>query len=162
MVNPRVAFERRKAWLSSHNVKSETDLQFIVYTLAFDRSAEPTGGDPGGPFQQAFPANATLVLGIQGSCIPDGQPDNPFVLANDRYRVLFQYNANQMGLVVAATGTIAGGIASSVFGQFGDAFPARELALEANDVISGNVQNLTPEHIRGTLSFHCLVWKYAQ
>jgi hypothetical protein len=160
MVNPHVAFQRQQEWLRRHGVKVERDLQFIVYTRAITRAAEPAGGDPGTPISVQFPSNATLVLGIQGTCIPTGQPVNPFIAPNDRYRVAFQYNANSIGLVTPDG--IPGGLASAVFGQYGDQFPARELSLEANDTIAATVQNVTPEEIRVSLAFHCLIWKFAQ
>jgi len=161
MVNPHVAYTRQCDWLKKHGVQREDQMRMLVYTVPWDRPAEPVGGDPGGPVPQSFPNGATLVLGIIASCIPTGQPDNPFVAPMDRFRIRFQYNANQSGLVVGNPADI-GGIASTIFGPFGDQFPAREIPLEANDVVNATVQNLTPEALRGTISYHCLIWKQGQ
>ena len=167
MVNAHVAWERRKEWLRAvlrMPTLQESDMRYIAYTTPFDRPAEPANGDTGQNLPQQFPNGGTLVLGIEGSCIPsppDEQPVNPFVLALDRFRVLFQYNANQSGLVVGNPQTI-GGLASSVFSQYGDQFPAIEIPLAANDTILANVQNVTSGRIRGNLTYHCLIWKQGQ
>ena len=160
MVNPHVAFERNKNWLSKHGVKQETDLQYLVQVKNFSRPAQPAGGDTGQPDSVRFPFKCSLVLGIQMTCRPDGQPTNPFIEALDRFRVSFQYNANSIGLVT--TDQSQGGAASTIAGRFGDTFPARELALEAQDTIAQLVQNITPDAIVGTIAYHCLIWKYAQ
>lgn len=164
MVNPHVAYERQKAWLKKHGVDLESQMRMLVYTLPFDRPAEPAGGDSGQNVSQSFPNGATLVLGVIASSIPsppDEQPVNPFVLPMDRFRIRFQYNANQSGLVVGDPAD-TGALASTVFGPFGDQFPAREIPLEANDVINATVQNMTSGRIRGNISYHCLIWKQGQ
>jgi hypothetical protein len=161
MVNPHVAYERQKAWLRTHGVEREDQLRMIAYTVPWTRPAEPVGGDPGTNVPQAFPNGATLVLLVLASCIPTGEPDNPFVGPFDRFRIRFQYNANQSGLVVGNPSD-TGGLGSTVFGPFGDQFPAREIPLEANDVINATVQNVTPEVIRGNITYHCLIWRQGQ
>ncbi|MBV8982252.1 MAG: hypothetical protein JO086_15220 [Acidimicrobiia bacterium] len=109
---------------------------------------------------QAFPARVTLVLGIQGGCTPDTQPQNPYIVGNQRYRVGFQYNSNSVGLVTPFG--MQGALAETIFGLWGDQFPARELVLEANDTIAQTVQNVSDTAITGTISYHCLIWKFAQ
>lgn len=160
MVNPHVAFQRQIRFLKAHKVEREDQLQFIVYTRNWTRPAEPADGDLGAIDQQQFPSTCTLLLGVVGTCTPTGQPQNPLLLANDRWRVSFQYNANSLGLVTPFG--VQGASATTVFGQFGDQFPAREIAMEANDTIQQTIQNITPDVIRGSLSYHCLVYKYAQ
>ncbi len=162
MVNPHVAFLRRKDWLSTKGIRSLDDMQEIDYN--FTRPATPAGGDTAGtgPQNQPFPSRATMILGIFGSAIPDTQPSNPFVNGNQRYYLSFQYNVAQQGLVIPSSGF--GGLAETVFGQFGDQFPAMEICLEANDQISVNVQSSAASDvaIHGTILYRCLVYKYAQ
>ncbi len=164
MVNPHVAFLRRKDWLASKGIKSLADMQELDFTYNWTRPATPNGGDTTGtgPQNQPFPARATMVLGIYGSAFPDTQPGNPFVPGNQRYYTSFQYNVNQQGLVVPNSGF--GGLAETVFGQFGDQFPGLEICLEANDQISVNIQSsaVSDTAIHGTILYRCLVYKYAQ
>ena len=164
MVNPHVAWQRRQefARAMTRNPKlTLSDMRFIAYEVPIDLAAEPAGGDAGTPIPQAFPNGVTLVLGISASVKPDGQPINPFIEALDRFRILFQYNANQSGLMVGNPMSI-GGIASAVFGRRGDMFPAIEIPLGANETILATAQNITPERLRGNIVYHCLIWKQGQ
>lgn len=164
MVNPHVAYERQKHWLKAHGVEREDQMRMLAYTLPFDRPAEPVAGDSGQTLSQPFPNGATLVLGVMASCIPsppEEQPVNPFVDPLDRFRIRIQYNANQSGMVVGEPFDI-GALASTVFGPYGDQFPAREVPLEANDIVSALIQNMTQGRIRGNLTYHCLIWKQGQ
>lgn len=163
MVNANVAFERQREILKSKGCTSPNQLQPLIYIQNWTRPATPDAGDvSGAPVNQSFPSEITLVLGIMSDCTPDTQPANPFILGNQRFRQSFQYNVGQQGLVIANGGQ--GGLASTIYSQYGDQFPFRELVLRANDVISGIVQstNASDTAITGTTAFHCLVWKYAQ
>lgn len=160
MVNPHVAFQRHARWLKDARVENETDLRFMTYTQNFDVQPEGSPGERTG-LSQKFPSGATLLLGILATCTPVGQPVNPFLTALQRFRLFLAYTSNQDGLVTSADGG-DGATAESVFGQEGDQFPARELRILQNDVIGGTIQNVTPERLRGSLTFHCLIWKYSQ
>lgn len=155
MLNPDRAFDQFKAILAGIGIKKLADLRPLSFVLNFTVPATADLAAPTTRFlPQLFPAGA-VILGIKGDCFPEGQPVNPFLIGNERFRVRLSYNTSD-GLVTNF------GIAQTIFGRENDEFPQRALFLEANQVIQTEIQNLTPEQIRVDIAFHCLVWRYAQ
>lgn len=155
MINPDRAFAQFAHLLRKVGITKLADLRPLSYVLNF---TVPATADLDAPSErtlaQLFPAGA-LVLGIQGACFPEGQLQNAFIAGLDRFRIAISYNTSD-GLVTDF------GIGSSIFGREGNVYPQRALFMEANQTQQVRIQNLTPEQIRVSVAFHCLVWRYAQ
>lgn len=153
-LNPDRAFSQFKHLLAPLGIKQVADLRPIVYGLTF---TVPPSADLNAPITrslpQQFPAGA-LVLGVKGACTPEGQPQNAFMPALDRFAVRLTYNTSD-GLIPQFV------VGSAIFGLDNDQFPPRALFVEAQQVAQTEIANLTPDQIRVSISFHCLVWRYA-
>lgn len=159
MINPEAAFRRFAKKLKERSGIFHMDqLRPLTFTQTFDLvgAAQPLDltTAPEQMLPQQFPAGA-LVLGVQASSMPQGQPVNPFLQALERFRMRMTYNTSD-GLVTDF------GIGSALLGREGDKFPQEALFLEANQVIQQRIQNITPERLIVTVAYHCLVWRFAQ
>lgn len=154
-LNPDRAYDQFKHLLAPLGIKRLADLRPLTYGLNF---VVPGSADLNVPsirsLPQQFPAGA-LVLGVKGACTPEGQPQNAFMPSLDRFQIRLSYNTSDGLIPQFVTG-------SAIFGQMNDQFPQRALFLEAQQVAQTEILNLTPDQIRVSISFHCLVWRYAQ
>lgn len=136
-----------------------TDFRYLGFPQEFVVAGTPNlaaGMTTVGPTAKNFPGGA-IILQITADAFPEGQPDNPFLPGRNRFRIQQSYATNEQLLTQP-------GLAAAVMGdaEYGGPYPGKELYLPPNQNILTQLWNLTPEQIRVTVTFHALVWRFAQ
>ena len=138
--------------------KSVSDLRFIEFPQEI---IIPAGGTFDTPVSvlaqpQQFAAGA-IIVAIDADSVPDGQPSNPILTGRERFEIQFDYTQGDKL-------STAFGQASALFGRNGekDNFPAKELYMPPQQNIFTSVRTRLPEQLLVTVSFGCLVWRFAQ
>lgn len=146
-----------KSGIADFKGKSLTDFRFLQFPQIIT-----VGGSPDfntltqvGPLGQPFPGGA-ICIAIATSCTPAGQPINPWLRARERYELQLSYTTNEQLMTAFGQADAAMG-----GGQWTE-FPGKELWLPPQQQIQAIVRNLTPETIRITIAYGCLVWRFAQ
>jgi len=142
--------------------KSPADLRLLHFAQEFDLAAGGTFAAPSvvGPSPVNFAAGA-IILGISGSSIPDGQPNNPWLTGPERFELQIDYTQGDRLM----TGTNGGfQIGASVFGRNGEKqlMPEKVLYQPPQQNFFVTVRTRLPERLYVTLDFATLVWRFAQ
>lgn len=95
-----------------------------------------------------------VILGITAGARKDAVASTIVMCPGlDMFRVAIDYQATARSIV----GPTTRGLGSSVFGQYGDQFPAKELVIPIQGSLLYTVENMTTDTIDVTFTHHGLV-----
>lgn len=98
-------------------------------------------------------ASGAIILGMCGAARPNGQTAlQTYPPGNDLYQISIS-DATGTRLIIGRSKAIA----SSVFGQFNDLFPAKEIIVPNNNSLNFGFQNMTSTALDITITSHILV-----
>lgn len=142
--------------------KSPSDMRLLHFSQEFDLAAGGTFDQPvsQGPRPVNFAAGA-IIIGISGSAIPDGQPNNPFLTGTERFEVQIDYT---QGDKLQAGSNAGWQVAASLFGRNSqrEQMPEKVLYLPPQQNLFVQVRTRLPERLFITLDYATLVWRFAQ
>jgi hypothetical protein len=91
------------------------------------------------------------------------QPTQPFLGGRQRFQVAFRYSSGDAITTTGAGGAVGISQAESLLGSGEDTiFPAKYLYFPPQQSCFVTVANLTTETLLVQISYHALVWRFAQ
>lgn len=99
-------------------------------------------------------SGGAVILGVMAGARPSAvAATQTYAPGLDLFSLQLEYQGPGQRAIISGGAAMA----SSVFGQYGDQFPKKEIVLPVNSTLLYTLTNLTTSTILVTLSHHCLV-----